>query len=151
MIINVDVRGGNKTWDVKKIKELANFAFNYVNVSQSSELSVSLVDEDEIRKLNKSYRGIDKETDVLSFECDSINDEIKDGETLTLGDIIIACDVVDKQRKVFGTTFDEEISLMLVHGCLHVLGYDHINEDEANVMEALEKEILEAYGIYGVR
>ncbi len=151
MIINIDIRGGSKTWDIEKIQDLASFALNYAHAPQNSELSVSLVDIDEIHSLNKEYRGIDRPTDVLSFECDSIDEELPEDETLTLGDIIIACDIVDSQREQFGTSFDEEMSLMLVHGCLHVLGYDHIEEDEAEIMEGLEKEILEAYGICGVR
>lgn len=64
---------------------------------------------------------------------------------LTLGDVIIAPDVAIRQTAEFGTTFEEEISLLLVHGLLHLCGYDHIEDDEAERMESLESEILEAW------
>ena len=62
-----------------------------------------------------------------------------------LGDVIIAPDVASRQMREFGTTFEEEISLLLVHGLLHLCGYDHIEDDEAEVMEKREAEILEAW------
>lgn len=151
MIISVDVRGGNNTWPQDKLIQLAQFALSYAHAPENCELSISLVDNDEIHQLNKDYRGIDKETDVLSFECDDAFSSEAEEESLVLGDIVIACDVVDQQRAKFGTSFDQEMSLMVVHGCLHVLGYDHLNDEQAEEMEALEKEILEAYGIKGVR
>ncbi|MGN0060472.1 MAG: rRNA maturation RNase YbeY, partial [Coriobacteriales bacterium] len=70
---------------------------------------------------------------------------------IEIGDVVIALDVVDGQRAQFGTSLEQEASLMLVHSILHLLGYDHIEDDEAEVMEAKEKEILDAYGLTGIR
>ena len=107
------------------------------------EISLSYVDEDEMHELNHEWRGIDRTTDVLSFECDSAFDEdIPADETLELGDIILAPQVIARQAPGFGNSPADECRLMLVHGMLHLLGYDHIEDDEAEVMEAREDAIL---------
>ncbi len=151
MEVRIDVRGGKKAWNSEAIERLAIFTLEYMEAPQSCEVSISLVSEDEIHELNRGYRGIDRPTDVLSFECDSPWEEYAEGEPIEIGDVVIATDVVDTQREKFGTSFEQEASLMLVHSLLHLLGYDHIEEDEAAEMEALEKEILDAYGLTGIR
>ncbi len=99
--------------------------------------------EVEMHDLNLEWRGIDRTTDVLSFECDSAFDEdIPADETLELGDIILAPQVIARQAPGFGNSPADECRLMLVHGMLHLLGYDHIEDDEAEVMEAREDAIL---------
>ena len=95
--------------------------------------------------MNRDYRGIDKPTDVLSFECDNIpfeGEAIDQNEEYELGDVIIATDVAIAQTAEFGTTLEEEVSLLITHGLLHLCGYDHIEEAEALEMEALEDELL---------
>lgn len=117
-------------------------------VEREVEVSLSFVDEDEMHALNKEWRGIDRTTDVLSFECDSAFDEsIPADETLELGDIILAPEVIARQAPGFGNAPADECRLMLVHGMLHLLGYDHIEDDEAEVMEAREDEILRELAI----
>ena len=112
-------------------------------VARACEVSVSVVDKDEIHGLNRTWRGIDKPTDVLSFECDAPDDpSIPEGELVELGDIIVAPEVIAAQAPGFGNTPADEMRLMLVHGTLHLLGYDHIEDDEAEVMEAREDELL---------
>ena len=151
MQVNIDVRGGERTWDTEAITKLALFALQYMKVPQGCEVSVSLVSVDEIHELNRTYRGIDRPTDVLSFECDGVVDELSDivpegfDDVYELGDVVIAPDVAERQTHEFGTTFEQEISLLFVHGLLHLCGYDHIVEEEAQVMEALEDEILKAW------
>ena len=151
MQVNIDVRGGERTWDTEAITKLALFALQYMKVPQGCEVSVSLVSVDEIHELNRTYRGIDRPTDVLSFECDGVEDELSDivpegfDDVYELGDVVIAPDVAERQTHEFGTTFEQEISLLFVHGLLHLCGYDHIVEEEAQVMEALEDEILKAW------
>ena len=151
MQVNIDVRGGERTWDTEAITKLALFALQHMKVPQGCEVSVSLVSVNEIHELNRTYRGIDRPTDVLSFECDSPWEADEDAELIEVGDVVIAPDVVDAQREKYGTTFEQEASLMLVHSILHLLGYDHIEDDDAEVMEAKEKEILDAYGLTGIR
>ena len=106
-------------------------------VEREVEISLSYVDEDEMHGLNHEWRGIDRTTDVLSFECDSAFDEdIPADETLELGDIILAPQVIARQAPGFCNSPAGECRLM------HLLGYDHIEDDEAEVMEAREDAIL---------
>lgn len=151
MNVVIDARGGNKSWDAAAIEKLALFTLEFMKVPRSCEVSVSLVSIDEIHELNREYRGIDKPTDVLSFECDSPWDACDEDEIVEIGDVVIAPDIVEEQRAKFGTSFEQEASLMLVHSLLHLLGYDHIEEDEALEMEGLEKNILDTYGLTGIR
>ena len=112
-------------------------------VAREVEVSVSFVSDEEMHGLNREWRGIDRVTDVLSFECDAPDDEgIPTGEVVELGDIILAPGQIARQAPGFGNTPADECRLMLVHGMLHLLGYDHIEDDEAEVMEAREDELL---------
>ena len=151
MVITIDRRGGEASWDDESIERLAAFTLAHMKAPDACEVSISLVDVDEIHELNRTYRGIDKPTDVLSFECDDPWGAYEEGEPIQIGDVVIALDVVDEQRAQFATSFEQEASLMLVHSLLHLLGYDHVDEDEALEMETLEKEILDAYGLTGIR
>ena len=149
--MSIDVRGGTVGWDAAAIERLALFTLHHMGVPSGCELSVSLVGEEEIHELNRTWRGVDAPTDVLSFECESPWDAPDDGAPVELGDVVICPDVVDAQRAKFGTSFEQEASLMLVHSILHLLGYDHIQEEQAEAMEAKEKEILDSYGLTGIR
>lgn len=112
-------------------------------VERDVEISLSYVDEDEMHDLNRQWRDIDRTTDVLSFECDSAFDEdIPVDEVLELGDIILAPEVIARHAPGFGNDPADECRLMLVHGLLHLLGYDHIEDDEAEEMEAREDALL---------
>lgn len=112
-------------------------------VERDVEISLSYVDEDEMHELNRQWRDIDRTTDVLSFECDSAFDEdIPLDEVLELGDIILAPEVITRQAPGFGNDPADECRLMLVHGLLHLLGYDHVEDDEAEEMEAREDALL---------
>lgn len=133
------------------IVELARFVIEHEEKPENTEVSISFVDDGEMARLNESYRGKDGPTDVLSFECDNIDDGFDmmpsgcDDMPYELGDIIIAPDVAKRQNDEFATTFQEEIELLLVHGLLHLCGYDHIEDVEAQVMEARESELLEEW------
>lgn len=117
-------------------------------VERPVEVSVSFVDADEMQGLNRTWREIDAPTDVLSFECDSPFDEdIPADEAVELGDVILAPTVIAAQAPEFDATPAEECRLMLVHGLLHLLGYDHLDEEEAAAMEAREEEILRALAV----
>ena len=126
------------------IRQLALAALSAEEMPDDTEVSITFVDDDEIARLNAEYRGKTGPTDVLSFECDmDETDELfPDGEIFELGDIVIAPDVAERQCEIYGTTFEQEISLLLVHGLLHLCGYDHIEDDEAAEMQARERDIL---------
>ena len=129
--------------DTAEVERICSLVLEREGVGREVEISLSYVDEEEMHALNKEWRGIDRTTDVLSFECDSaFDEEIPDDMTLELGDIILAPEVIARQAPGFGNSPADECRLMLVHGMLHLLGYDHIQDDEAEVMEAREDELL---------
>jgi probable rRNA maturation factor len=109
-----------------------------LNVSDS-ELLVRFVDKPEIQQLNKTYRHQDKATNVLSFPSD-LPIEI---EEAILGDVVICVEVVTEEAHAQGKTFENHLLHMAIHGTLHLLGFDHIEESDAEKMEALEVKILE--------
>lgn len=126
-----------------EIDSICSFVMDAEGVKRDVEISITYVDEDEMHVLNRQWRDIDRTTDVLSFECDNpFDDSIPVEETLELGDIILAPEVIARQAPGFGNTPQDECRLMLVHGLLHLLGYDHIQDDEAEVMESREDELL---------
>ena len=127
----------------EEIRAIAAHVLAAEGVEREVEISLSFVDESEMRELNHEWRGIDRTTDVLSFECDSaFDDELPADELIELGDVILAPEVIERQAPGFGNTPADECRLMLVHGLLHLLGYDHIEDDEAEVMEAREDALL---------
>ncbi len=106
--------------------------------SGKGEISVSLVSAEEICELNREYRGVDRETDVLSFP---LEDEAFGGVTY-LGDVIVCPKVIFHQAKDFGTTYRQEFCLMVIHSTLHLLGWDHMEENEKKEMFAKQEKIL---------
>ncbi len=108
-----------------------------------SELLIRIVDKLEIQNLNKTYRHKDQPTNVLSFPPD-LPVEI---DEMILGDVVICGDVVLKEAKAQNKTFDHHLIHMIIHGTLHLMGYDHIDENQANEMESLEIKILGKIGI----
>ena len=110
--------------------------------NRSFELTVRLVTTNESQTLNLQYRGKDKPTNVLSFPF-----EVPEGIELDLlGDIIICADVVEQEAKEQSKTLDAHWAHMIVHGCLHLLGFDHIEQEEAEEMESIEIEALAKIG-----
>ncbi len=107
--------------------------------SGSSELLIRIVDEQEIQDLNKKYRNKDKPTNVLSFPSDLP----KEIDEAILGDVVICTSVVVSEAKAQNKTFDDHLIHMAIHGTLHLMGYDHIEQSGANEMETLEIKILE--------
>ncbi len=133
------------------LEGLVKFVLTYQKCPANTDVSLSFVTDEKIHELNRDYRGIDRPTDVLSFECDNIpfEGEVFDNALeYELGDIIIAPDVALRQTEEFNTTFEEEITLLVVHGLLHLCGYDHIEDEEAEIMESLEDEIIKAWKLH---
>lgn len=115
---------------------------------ENSEVSITLTDDKNIHELNKKFRGIDRPTDVLSFALrESDEPEILNAEIETLGDIIISIERAKLQAEEFGHSFLREIIFLEVHGLLHLLGYDHIEESDRIEMESEQKFIMEKLGI----
>lgn len=117
-----------------------------VHRGRSGQITVTLVDDEAIHEINRSYRNVDRPTDVISFpseEGESIA-AIPDG---FLGDIIISVPRAAAQAEEYGHSFRRELSFLAVHGTLHLLGYDHMTDDEAKEMFGLQEDILKEMGI----
>ena len=110
---------------------------------EDSNINLSFISSEEMQELNKEFRGIDKDTNVLSFE----NQDISREHTKVLGDIAICYPYVVNEATVSEKDLDSHISHMFIHGILHILGYDHQNESEADNMESKEIEFLSKFNI----
>ena len=155
--IDILVEGGR--WPRRgRLRKIATDAISAA-ISQSgtdlaadSELSIVFTNDDHIQDLNRMFRGKDKPTNVLSFPAAPAFGG--KGAPSPLGDLVIAQETVAREAADQGLTFDDHLTHMIVHGFLHLLGYDHENEAEAVVMERLETAILAAIGVadpYGDR
>ncbi len=134
----------------KVIKE----CFNVENLLESKlYVSITLTTPSNIRKLNKEYRNLDKETDVLSFpmfEKNELDKKIKNKEFNNidiLGDMVISIPRVEEQAKEYGHSFERELSYMVVHSFYHLMGYDHIKEEDKLIMRPKEENILNRLNI----
>ena len=131
-----------------QIEDLINFAKEKENIHEDAELSVTFVDKDEIQEINKNYRDKDKVTDVISFALEEDEPDIIGLDIpRVLGDIIICTDVAKEQAESYGHSFERELGFLALHGFLHLLGYDHMNEEDEKEMFGRQKEILNAYGL----
>jgi probable rRNA maturation factor len=130
--------------NTEAFERLALFVLEMEAVPDLTELSIALVDDDEMARLNEQYRGIAQATDVLSFGCDDPCPTGSD-EPITLGDVVIAPAVAERQAAELGHTIEHELDVLLVHGILHLLGYDHEADDDAGAMAARESAVLDAY------
>jgi probable rRNA maturation factor len=108
---------------------------------KAGEVSVVLTDDDRIRKLNRDWRGIDKPTNVLSFPAQLLPGRLDSAPAL-LGDIVIAYETTAREARAEGKPFAHHLAHLAVHGFLHLLGYDHDSDEEAEAMERLEADIL---------
>ena len=107
--------------------------------------NVIIVDNDYIHKLNKEYRNIDRETDVITFALE--DDKTFNPDIRILGDVYISIDRVHSQSEEYGHSFIRELCFLAVHGMLHLLGYDHMIKEDEIVMFKLQEEILDEMGI----
>ncbi|MBQ6314907.1 MAG: rRNA maturation RNase YbeY [Mogibacterium sp.] len=117
-----------------------------------AEISVTVVDGEEIRELNRDYRGIDRVTDVLSFpqydDYEELEDELAEGGAAVLiGDVVLCYDRAVSQAEEYGTGIVRETVYLFTHSILHLMGYDHEDEEERAVMRKREEEIMEAIGV----
>ena len=138
----------NKEYD-EVIKKVLTKCFEEENLLDSKlYITVTLTTPENIRKINKEYRNIDRATDVLSFpmfEKDELEEKIKNNDFEhedVLGDLVISIERVKEQAKEYGHSFERELSYMLVHGFYHLMGYDHIKEEDKKKMRPKEEKIL---------
>lgn len=131
---------------VRLIKSSIRETLRYEQYERDCEVSVTLVDNKEIQKLNLAHRGIDKPTDVLSFPV--FDDDFDDGEFAVLGDVVLSAERTAAQADEYGHSFEREIAFLTVHSILHLLGYDHeTGKAQESEMFAKQEEILDSMGI----
>lgn len=138
----------------KTIEKVLNKCYEEESLVDSKLIiTVTLTTPEEIKKINKKYRNIDKSTDVLSFpmfEKDELDEKIRNKDFLyedVLGDIVISIEKVQEQAEEYGHSFDRELSYMIVHGFYHLMGYDHIEEEDKKVMRPKEDKVLDSLNI----
>ena len=131
------------------IKKVLKECYEVENLVNSKLIiTVTFTTPENIRKINNKYRNIDRATDVLSFpmfEKDELDKKIKEQDFIcedVLGDIIISVEKVEEQAKEYGHSFERELSYMVVHGFYHLMGYDHIEEEDKKKMRPKEEKIL---------
>lgn len=129
------------------ITDLINLSLESEKVSGEGEVSILFTDDKEIHELNKTHRDIDKSTDVLSFPQYDSKDDINTEMYFILGDIVISTETAKRQSVEYDHSLNREIGFLVVHSILHLLGYDHINEDEGDIMRSKEKKILNKYNL----
>jgi len=122
-------------------------------VDPNSELSVTFVSNDEIQEINREWRGKDQATDVISFAMEELGeDEIDFGlledEPVVLGDLIISVERCREQAAEYGNHFERELGFLAVHGFLHLLGYDHIEKADEEIMTKRQEEILHHFELF---
>ena len=140
-----------ETLDLPPLRSLAELVLSEDGYPPSSEVTMLLVSDEEMSSYNKRFLDRDGPTDVLAFPVEDLTPGVVpdvdiNGPPLLLGDIIIAPSYISRQASEMGVTFEDELSLMVVHGILHLLGYDHQNDEEAEAMEQRERELLAKVG-----
>lgn len=130
----------------KRLHDGLNAVAHLHGLDDMTEVDITIVDDEEIHTLNREYRNVDRPTDVLSFALDEGEEdepELIDGpEEHLLGDIIISAETAQRQGEEFGHGLEREIVYLAVHGLLHLLGYDHMTDEDKNIMRAKEEEAL---------
>lgn len=130
-----------KIEELTEVKRVLDYAIKKEKLD-SVEFNVIIVDNNYIHKLNKTYRGIDRETDVITFALEDDKKVVNASSHRVLGDIYISLDKAKLQAKEYHHSFLREICFLAVHGFYHLLGYDHMEESEAKIMFSKQEEVL---------
>lgn len=148
MVIEIDYDGINKMPEEEKlIKKVVKTVLKEEQILKDLEVYITLTDNEQIHKVNFEQRKVDRPTDVLSFpmfereEIPYLKKE-NSGERDILGDIIVSIEKVKEQAEEYGHSFERELAYLVTHGMLHLLGYDHMIEEEKEQMRKREEEIL---------
>ncbi|KRM67847.1 metal-dependent hydrolase [Apilactobacillus ozensis DSM 23829 = JCM 17196] len=137
------------------IKDILEYAGKYIELAENTEMSVTFVNNDKIQQINKKYRGVDRATDVISFaiEDDSddfpiiMDDEMQAEIPKNIGDIFVSIDKVAEQAEFLNHSYERELGFLVVHGFLHLNGYDHMKPEDEAVMFPLQRKIMDSYGL----
>ena len=148
-VVSIDIE--SPLWEASDLQSLTESAVDAalaeggVKVAPGAEICVLFCDDAAIRDLNRDWRGIDKATNVLSFP--SVDDPARLATWPTLGDVAAAHETCAREALAHGKTFEDHVRHLIVHGVLHLLGYDHLDDEEAEEMEAIERRALARIGV----
>lgn len=133
---------------IEKMRQAACEALAYENVTNDDiEISLTFTDEDEIREINRDYREIDSVTDVLSFPQFESPQDIPESGYCLLGDVVICVPRAESQAEEYGHSEERELVYLFTHSMFHLLGYDHMEEEEKRVMRQAEEAVMEKTGV----
>ena len=156
MILNIDfLDETNEVKDehIELVEKLLQHAAKVEKIEEGSEVSITFVTNEAIHEINREYRDKDQPTDVISFALEEMGEgEVKiigEGIPRILGDIIISTDRTREQAAEYGHSFERELGFLAVHGFLHLLGYDHMTEQDEKEMFSKQDEILRSFGLSG--
>ncbi|HIZ95452.1 MAG TPA: rRNA maturation RNase YbeY [Candidatus Ligilactobacillus excrementavium] len=150
-----ETKEASKEW-LDMIAQLLNYAGDYIDLPDNTEMSVTLVNNDRIHAINKEYRGVDKATDVISFAIEEddgeeepiiFSDDLDIDIPKNIGDIFVSLEKVKEQAEYLGHSEKRELGFLVVHGFLHLNGYDHMKAEDEKEMFGLQRKILDAYGL----
>ena len=154
MTLNIDfLDETNKVQEehIALVEKLLQHAANVLEIEDESEVSITFVTNEAIQEINREYRDKDQPTDVFSFALEELGEGetviIAEGMPRVLGDIIISTERTEEQAAEYGHSFERELGFLAVHGFLHLLGYDHMTEEDEKVMFGKQDEILQSYGL----
>ncbi|MDQ0231599.1 rRNA maturation RNase YbeY [Metabacillus malikii] len=151
VIDSIDETNELEAAQMRTIEELLQHAAEIEDIDQDTELSVTFVTNERIQEVNREYRDKDQPTDVISFALEEIGEgEIEIvgiNQPRVLGDIIISIPRAREQASEYGHSFMRELGFLAVHGFLHLLGYDHMNDEDEKQMFTKQKDILDSYGL----
>ncbi|CAI2603892.1 Endoribonuclease YbeY [Apilactobacillus kunkeei] len=137
------------------VEDVLQFASKALELKDNTEMSVTFVNNDEIKEINSKYRGVDRATDVISFAIEDGDDDfplIMDDEMAAeipenIGDIFVSIDKVAEQAEFLDHSYERELGFLVVHGFLHLNGYDHMKQEDEDVMFPLQRNIMDDYGL----
>jgi probable rRNA maturation factor len=132
---------------VDLVTRAAGEALSLAGGHPDAEVSLVFVDDDYIHRLNREYRGVDRPTDVLSFALQEGEPMPAAGEEILLGDVVISLEMARRQSEEYGHSFEREVAFLVVHGVLHLLGYDHQTEEQRRAMREKEETIMARMGL----
>ena len=142
-MIEINNLTNEKLKEIEELDSYTKYLLDYMKIDAS--FSIIIVDNEKIHEINKTYRGIDRPTDVISFALEE--DENYEVKERLLGDIYISIDKVYEQAKEYNHSVKRELFFLVTHGFLHLLGYDHMTEEEEKEMFSLQEKILDEYGV----
>lgn len=137
------------------VEDVLQFSSKALDLKDNTEMSVTFVNNDEIKEINSKYRGVDRATDVISFAIEDGEDDfplIMDDEMAAeipenIGDIFVSIDKVAEQAEFLDHSYERELGFLVVHGFLHLNGYDHMKQEDEDVMFPLQRKIMDDYGL----